>query len=127
MKKIILSLPFLFLGVIMNAQNDACKFVGEISIISVEKGAFLVCTKSANPAACSIAFAAHNCGDNPACEGIVKDLVEKGCKYTVEVVGNKIKIIGKSTEENVYELKRTWEALNSVEGILWIEKKLLNF
>jgi hypothetical protein len=105
-------------------KNDGCKFIAEISIISVEKGAFLLCMNSGNPAACTVAFAAHNCGQNPSCEGIVKEFTEKGCSYTVKVVGEKIKIIGKSSFDKIEELNKTWKSLNSVEGIIWLQNTL---
>ncbi|MEM9894928.1 MAG: hypothetical protein AAF789_01045 [Bacteroidota bacterium] len=98
-----------------------CKFIGEISLISVESGAFLACSKSGNSAACTIAVAAHNCGQNPACDGLVKELVENGCKYTVEVIGPKLRITGKSAVDGLEELKQTFNSLNTVEGVTWIE------
>lgn len=106
------------------SQSQTCQFIAEISIVSVEKGAFLACTKSGNPAACTIALAAHNCGQDPACDGLIKKFVEDGCNYTVEVVGNKIKIIGTASKEKIFEMQKTYEALNTVEGIYWLQKVL---
>jgi hypothetical protein len=120
--------PFFFsLSFILYSQADACKFIAEISIISVEKGAFLACTNSANPAACTIAFAAHNCGQDPACDGVVKEFVEKGCTYTVKVTADKIKVIGEASKEALFDLNKTWHALNTVEGIRWLEQGILGF
>lgn len=106
------------------AQNEYCQFIGEISLVSVEAGAFWTCTYTGNPASCSIALAAHNCGQNPACEGVVKSFVEEGCTYTVEVVDDKIKIMGKASKEKMFELQRTWEFLNTVQGINWLQRVL---
>ena len=130
MKKLLISTLILLLSFVpyfSNGQSYTCKFIAEISIISVEKGAFLACTKSANPTACSIALAAHTCGETLACDGIVKEITEVGCNYTVKFIDNKIKIIGESTSEKAFEFKQVWEALNTVEGIDWLEKKILGF
>jgi len=108
------------------SQSDTCQFVAEISIVSVEKGAFLVCINSANPAACTIAIAAHNCGQDPACDGVVKKFVEDGCNFTVKVVGDKLKIYGKASKDKLFEMQKTYEALNSVQGINWLQKVLSN-
>lgn len=111
-------------GVQVFSQTETCSFVAEIALISVEKGAFFACTKSANPAACTIAITAHNCGQDPACDGVVKKFVENGCNYIVEVVGGKIKIIGEASKEKMFELEKTYEALNTVQGIYWLQKVL---
>jgi len=116
----------MLLNISIYSQSESCQFIAEISLVSVEKGAFLACTKSANPAACSIAIAAHNCGQDPACDGVVKKFVEDGCNYTVEVVGDKLKIYGKASKEKLFEMQQTYEVLNSVQGIYWLEKVLSN-
>ena len=121
---IFLVASFLCLNTAMGQNSETCQFIAEISVVTVEKGAFLACTKSANPAACTIAIAAHNCGQDPACDGVVKHFVEKGCDYTVKVVGEKIQIIGKASKEKMFELQNTYNALNSVEGILWLQRVL---
>ncbi|MBL4704253.1 MAG: hypothetical protein JKY54_07015 [Flavobacteriales bacterium] len=87
----------------------------------------MVCSTSANPAACSIALAADACGSDPACSGIVSHFVKQGCDYTVEVVGDVIRIVGKATKENIDELEKTYDALNTVEGILWIQDILSGY
>ena len=123
--KYYLILPIVLMSCLFtNLKAQTCKFIAEISIFSVESGAFLACTRSGNPAACSIAIAAHNCGQNPACDGVVKHFVEKGCDYTIEVIDSKLKIVGKAASEKMFELQKTWEALNSVEGIIWIQRVL---
>ena len=104
------------------SQSETCRFVAQISLTAVERGAFLACTRSANPAACSIALAAHSCGKDPACSGVVKHFVNKGCSYTVKVVGNSLSIIGTAAKEQYQELKGTYDALNSVQGIQWIQR-----
>ena len=88
-----------------------------IALLKLQNGAFLACNKSANPAACTIAIAAHNCGQDPACDGVVKKFIEDGCNYTVEVVGDKLKVYGKASKEKLFEMQKTYEALNSVQGI----------
>ena len=108
----------------VNAQSEICQFVAEISVISIETGAFLGCTKTGNPATCTIALAAHNCGQEPSCDGTIKYFVEKGCTYTVEVVNDKMKIIGKASKEKIFELQETFKSLSTVEGLTWIEKVL---
>ena len=104
------------------SQNDTCQFIAEISIISTERGAFLACTTSGNPAACTIALAAHNCGQDPSCDGVVKKFVEDGCNFTVEVIGEKLKITGKASKAKIFEMQKTYEALNTVEGINWLQQ-----
>jgi hypothetical protein len=124
----------LFLGLILigstqnaQAQSETCTIIAEISLTAVERGAFLVCTRSANPAACTIALAADACGSDPACSGFVSHFVEKGCNYTIEVVGDNLKIIGKATKENIEELSKTYDAINSVEGIIWLQNILSGY
>lgn len=125
MKTIILFLALCSISINpLGSQSETCKFVGEISLVSVSAGAFWTCTYTGNPASCSIALAAHTCGKDPACNGVVKTLVEKGCKYTVEVVDDKIKIVGEATKEKMFDLQSTWEYLNRVEGIVWLQKLL---
>ena len=106
------------------SQSEVCQFIGEISLVSVEAGAFYTCTYTGNPASCSIALAAHNCGQILACEGVVKNFVEKGCEYSVEIIGDKVKIVGKASKEKMFELQETWEYLNTVQGIIWLQKVL---
>ncbi|BDS15693.1 hypothetical protein [Aureispira anguillae] len=125
LKKIIV-LSFFLLGLQVAAfAQTACEFIGEISIDAVERGAFLACSKSGNPAACSIALAAHACGQDPACSGLVKHFTQKGCEYTVKVVGSKLKLYGKASKEKIEELKETYDVLNTVSGIKWLENRLL--
>lgn len=117
---------FFLVNYLSFSQSETCQFVAEISLVSVEKGAFFACTKSANPAACSIAIAAHNCGQDPACDGIVKKFIEDGCNFTVELVNDKIKIIGTASKEKIFEMQKTYEALNSVQGINWLQRVMSN-
>jgi len=126
MKKLIIVLSILMStsSFVFSQKNETCQFIGEISIHAVASGAFWTCTYTGNPASCSIAIAAHNCGGTPACKGIVKKIVETGCTYTVEVVGDKLKIIGKASKEKIFELQETYEFLNTVEGINWIQRVL---
>lgn len=124
MKSILILLSLILMTNLSYSQSETCQFIAEISIVSVEKGAFLVCTKSANPAACTIALAAHNCGQDPFCDGVVKTFVENGCTYTIEKVNKKIKIVAKASKEKMLELQKTYEAINSVNGILWLQKVL---
>lgn len=121
-----LLLLVLFFSSNLYSQSEYCQFVAEISVISVEKGAFIACTKSANPAACAIAIAAHNCGQDPSCDGVVKKFVEDGCNYSVEVVGDKIKIYGKALKEKLFEIQQTYDALSSVQGLYWLQRVLSN-
>lgn len=107
--------------------QEYCEFIGEISIDVAARGAFLACTRSANPAACTIAIAANSCAQDPACSGVVKKITEDGCNYTVKVVGAKMKIYGKALKSDMNELKRTYDALNSVDGIRWIEDAMLRY
>lgn len=123
MKKIIF-LSFLLISSCLSFGQSSCDIIGEISIESVQRGAFLVCSRSANPTACSIALAADACGKDPACSGIVKTLVKNGCTWTVKVVGDKMRIIGKASSDKIYEMKRTYNALNSVQGIYWLQNTL---
>lgn len=114
-------------GVKSTYAQTTCEIIGEISIDVVERGAFIACTRSANPAACSIALAADACGSDPACSGIVKKFTEDGCKWTVKVVGKKIKIYVKAAASKLDEMKSTYDALNSVKGIRWIEDSMVSW
>ena len=111
---------------VTHAQTT-CEVIGEISISVVERGAFIACTRSANPAACSIALAADACGSDPACSGLVKKFTKAGCTWTVKVVGKKIKIYGKAAASKLDEMKSTYDALNTVDGIRWIENSMVGW
>ena len=116
---------FMLLGFSNNiSAQTTCKVIGEISIEAVKRGAFVACTRSANPTACSIAFAADACGDDPACSDVVKTITENGCTWTVKVVGKKLRIYGKASISKLNEMKRTYNALNTVQGIRWLQNSL---
>lgn len=119
MKKILLTLAITFTSLV-SAQEEVCKIVGEIALPAVERGAFLSCMSSANALACKVAFAAHGCGEDPSCAGVVSTIVESGCTFTIKKTGDTIQIIGTTTKDNVEELTKTYEALNTVEGMTWL-------
>ncbi|MFD0862607.1 hypothetical protein ACFQ1M_10370 [Sungkyunkwania multivorans] len=120
MKKIIIVLLVSMTTSLSFAQDEACKIVGEISLPAVEAGAFFGCMSSANALACKVAFAAHNCGQDIACSGVVATIVEEGCKFTIRKTGQTIEIIGTAAKENAEELRQTYNALNTVEGMTWL-------
>ncbi|MEM7104875.1 MAG: hypothetical protein AAF502_17195 [Bacteroidota bacterium] len=130
---VILVAPLLFLFFHPNYQlkaqssshtDDICYFIGEISLESASILAFEACLVSGNPAACEIGFAAINCASNPACKGVAKKFVSHGCTYTVEKVGDVIRVSGKALKENLGKLKSTFDALNTAEGLLWLQRYL---
>lgn len=120
----LLLLCIALIGFKAKAQGDACKIVGELSLPILETGGITSCMASGNPAVCQIAFAIHNCSQDPACNGVVSTVIENGCVYSVEKIGKTIKIIGTSAKENVNELQRTLNWLNSIDGMLWIMTSL---
>lgn len=119
MKKIYVMLLLAF-SPLISAQEEVCKIVGEIALPSVEAGAFLACMRSGNALACKVAFDAHQCSQDPSCSGVVATIVEDGCTFSIKKTEETIEIAGVTAKENVDNLIRTYNALNTVEGMIWL-------
>ncbi len=59
-----------------------------------------------------------------ATKGVAKKGVVMGCEFTVEVIGPQIKFTVQAASEQLDDMKKTYDALNTVEGMMWLIKKL---
>lgn len=105
-------------------KEAICYFVGEISLPATTAASFAICLNSGTSEACSMSMAALNCASDPACSKVVSRLTRIGCNYTVEKTGESLRFIGEATYEGVENLKATFDSLDSIEGVRWIQKKL---
>ena len=107
--------------------DEACYFMGQISLDVIERGALAACLKSANPTACQIASLAMSCSKTPGCKGNVARITEFGCEFLITATSNSIEVMGKAVEETqqAYDyLKQTYEGLNTVQGVQWLMRYL---
>lgn len=107
-----------------SASETACFITGQLSTTVVAGGALATCTATGHPVACAVAFKIIDCAGNPACDGVVSTLTEAGCNIVVSRSGQLIEFTVKTTEKNVTELRKTYEALDTAEGIIWLGKHL---
>ena len=105
----------------VKSENDVCYFIGQISMNAVSAGAFYTCFQTGTPAACTIGYAILDCQRTKACDGVIKKVTSKGCSYIVKRVGDAYEIAGEATKEKLSELKKTYDSLNSVEGMFWLK------
>lgn len=102
------------------AADDGCRLVAAISVEGVKQGAFYKCVTTGDPLACSVAYAAHDA----ATSGIAKAGVTAGCRWTVTRVGETVTIAIESGKEAAFQMRRTYDALNTAEGIRWLMRQI---
>lgn len=106
------------------AQSDACMFIGELTLPAIQAGSLSACLISANPAACWLANTATMCMEQDACSGVISNVSASGCEYTVEKVGETIRLTGNAAKGFEYEVEETFRHLNSVNGMHWLRRSL---
>ena len=102
------------------AASEGCKLVAELSVEAVKAGALAACMKNPHPVVCSVAAA----GQDAATSGLAKEGVAAGCTWTVKKAGPKIRLTIESAKKSADEMERVYRALNTVEGIRWLQKVL---
>lgn len=107
------------------SQSEAvCEFVGEIALPAATAASFYTCMQTGTPAACKIGYAMLQCQEDPACSGVVAKFTEAGCNYLVKKVGDVYRITAKAVPAKAEELRKTYQALNTIEGMRWLQRYL---
>lgn len=107
-----------------SVQESACYLTGQLSTTAIAGGALATCSVTGNPVTCAVAGRMLICAGDPACDGVVATLTEAGCNYSVTKSYEVINFTIKTTIENADKLRHTYDQLNTVEGIIWLERYL---
>jgi hypothetical protein len=91
--------------------GDGCQLFGEIAVEAVKARATQVCVVSGHPVACAIAAALNTA----AGDGIAKHLVTESCDWTVERVGNVLKVTIKADDKHAETAKKAQEELKKAK------------
>lgn len=120
MKSNLVFLVLFFVNFTINAQNEACQIVGEISSDVLTNTSLLACIQSKNPAVCRIAQVMQNCNQTASCQGVVSVFVEKGCNFTVIKTKKGFEIVTKAKSSSYEYLKETYSELErQITNLLW--------
>lgn len=109
-----------FLG--ENSQ-EICYFTGELATYGAATASFAVCLETGGTT-CAVALKLLECAENPACNGIVSTITEKGCTYLIQEVEGALRVFGKTTKDNAEELQNTFKTLDTISGMTWLMKYL---
>ncbi len=104
----------------VEAASEGCVLAAEISVELVCQGAMAGCVTTGNPVACKVAIGC----EAVAAKELAKTGTAEGCTFVVEKVGPKVKIWVRSANSKLDEMKKTYDSLNTVKGIHWLEKQL---
>jgi len=102
------------------SDEEVCYLIGEISVEAVKWGATWKCLTTGNPVACTIAAALND----SATDYLVRQGVTAGCEWSVDVGRRMLRLSVKTAKMEADEFKEVYNALNTIEGIRWLEKKL---